>query len=297
MDWDDVRVFLAVARAGQFAAAARSLKVDHATVARRVTGLERALNARLVDRRTTGILLTGAGTRFLAAAEQMETTFLQAQSELTDEDVELSGTVRVGAPDGLAAYYLAGRFAAFTERHRAITIQLVPVPQAGPLSRREVDIAVVLEKPEAGRFVARKLTDYSIGLFASADYLARHPEPRRRDDLAGHAIVGYVEELNYSPALDYVAELCGSVPIRFQCASAVGQLEAVRAGVGIGAIHDFIARRHPGLVRLLPDSGATRAYWLVEHEDTRGIGRIRAVHDFIVEAVEHDRPQFARPAR
>ena len=294
MNWDDVRVFLAVARAGQFVAAARSLKVDHATVARRITALERALNARLFDRRTTGVLLTGAGTRFLASVEQMETTLLHAQSELTDQDVELSGTVRVGAPDGLAAYYLANRFADFTERHRAITIQLVPVPQVGPLSRREVDIAVVLEKPEAGRFVARKLTDYAIGLFASADYLKRHPHPHRREDLAGHALVGYVEEFNYSPALDYVAELCGAVPIRFQCASAVGQLEAVRAGVGIGALHDFIARRHPELVRVLPESGATRTYWLVEHEDTRGIGRIRAVHDFLVDAVEQDRASFVR---
>lgn len=294
MNWDDVRVFLAVARAGQFVAASRSLKVDHATVARRITALERALNARLVDRRTTGVLLTGAGTRFLASVEQMETTLLHAQSELTDQDVELSGTVRVGAPDGLAAYYLANRFAAFMERHRNITIQLVPVPQVGPLSRREVDIAVVLEKPEAGRFVARKLTDYAIGLFASADYLARHPHPHHKEDLAGHTLVGYVEEFNYSPALDYVAELCGPVPIRFQCASAVGQLEAVRAGVGIGALHDFIARRHPELIRVLPESGATRTYWLVEHEDTRGIGRIRAVHDFLVEAVEQDRASFVR---
>ena len=294
MNWDDVRVFLAVARAGQFVAAARSLKVDHATVGRRISALEKDLNVRLVDRRTTGVLLTGAGTRFLASAERMETSFLQAQSELTDQNVELSGTVRVGAPDGLAAYYLASRFAAFTERHHAITIQLVPVPQVGPLSRREVDIAVVLEKPEAGRFVARKLTDYAIGLFASAGYLARHPAPRCRGDLAANTLVGYVEEFNYSPALDYVTELYGAVPIRFQCASAVGQLEAVRAGVGIGALHGFIARRHPELVHVLPESGATRSYWLVEHEDTRGIGRIRAVHDFLVDAVEHDRATFIR---
>ena len=170
----------------------------------------------------------------------------------------------------------------------------MPVPQAGPLSRREVDIAVVLEKPVAGRFVARKLTDYAIGLFASARYLDRHPGPERREDLASHALVGYVEELNHSPALDYVAELCGSVPVRFQCASAVGQLEAVRAGAGIGALHAFIARHHPDLVRVLPDSGATRTYWLVEHEDTRGIGRIRAVHDFLVDAVARDRAAFAR---
>lgn len=92
-----------------------------------------------------------------------------------------------------------------------------------------------------------------------------------------------------------MSELCGSAPIRFQCASAVAQLEAVRAGAGIGALHGFIARRHPDLARVLPWAAACRAYWLVEHEDTRGIGRIRAVHDFIVEAVERDRAEFVRP--
>ena len=228
MDWDDVRVFLAVARAGQFVAAARALKVDHATAARRVSALERALNARLVERRTTGVLLTEAGARFLAAAERMETACLQAQAELGDRDVELSGTVRVGAPDGLSTYYLAGLFAALAERYPAIAIQLV----------------------------------------------------------------GYVEEFNYSPALGYVAELCGDAPVAFQCAGAIGQLEAVRAGIGVGVLHDFIARRHPDLVRVLPGRRTERSYWIVEHEDTRGIGRIRAVHDALVQAATRDRATF-----
>ena len=292
MNWDDVRVFLAVARAGQFVAAARALKVDHATAARRVSALERALNARLLERRTTGVALTEAGGRFLGAAERMETAFLQAQAELGDRDVELSGTVRIGAPDGLSTYYLAGLFAALAQRHPAIGIQLVPTPQAGPVGRREVDIAVVLEKPEAGRFVTRKLTEYSLGLFASAAYLGRHPAPDGISGLAGHRLVGYVEDFNYSPALDYVAELCGDAPIAFQCAGAIGQLEAVRAGVGIGVLHDFIALRHADLVRVLPERRARRAYWIVEHEDTRGIGRIRAVHDLLVDAVADDRALF-----
>lgn len=132
MNWDDVRVFLAVARAGQFLAGARALKLDHATAARRVTALERALNARLLDRHTTGVPLTEAGGRFLAAAERMETAFLQALAKLGDRDVELSGTVRIGAPDGLSTSYLAECFAALTERYPAIAIQLVPTPQARP---------------------------------------------------------------------------------------------------------------------------------------------------------------------
>ena len=84
------------------------------------------------------------------------------------------------------------------------------------------------------------------------------------------------------------------MPTAFQCASAIGQLEAVRAGLGLGVVHHFIAGRHPDLVAVLPERQATRAYWIVEHEDTRGLGRIRAVHDFIVTSIEADRGLFMR---
>jgi DNA-binding transcriptional LysR family regulator len=108
MDWDNVRVFLAVARAGQFVAAAKRLKLDHATVSRRIAALEAALGAKLIDRRTTGATLTGAGERFLGAAEEMESAFLHAQGEISGVDLELVGDVRIGAPDGFSTYYLTG---------------------------------------------------------------------------------------------------------------------------------------------------------------------------------------------
>lgn len=295
MDWDNLRVFLAAARSGQFVAAARTLKVDHATVNRRITALERSLNARLFERRTTGVSLTAAGQRLLAAAEAMETSVLQAQAALTDRDVELSGTVRIGAPDGFSTYYLAPACARFAERHPGITIQLVPSPQVVPLTKREVDIAIVLDKPESGRLVARKLTDYTVGIFGAASYLDRHGTPSAVADLGQHRLVGYVEEYAYAAALDYVRDLFGGAQTIFQCASALGQVEAVRSGLGLGVVHDFIARRHGDLRPVLPERRATRSYWIVEHEDTRGLGRIRAVHDFIVDAVRSDRGAFLRP--
>ena len=172
MDWDNVRVFLAVARAGQFVAAARRLGLDHATASRRVAALEAALGRKMFDRRTTGAKLTSAGERFLAAAEQMESAFLHAQAEVSDVDVELSGDVRIGAPDGFSTYYLAGALRDFAEKHPGVRLQLAPLPQLTPLARRELDIVIGLDKPETGRFVARRLTDYSLGIYASADYLA-----------------------------------------------------------------------------------------------------------------------------
>jgi DNA-binding transcriptional LysR family regulator len=293
MDWDNVRVFLAVARAGQFVAAAKRLRLDHATISRRVAALESALGARLFDRRTTGAALTAAGEKFLRAAEQMETAFLHAQAELGDKEVEMTGVVRIGAPDGFSTYYLAHIFGEFLARYPGVLIQLVPIPQVMPLARREVDIVVVLDKPEAGRFFARKLTGYPLGIYASRDYLARHGAPRDVDDLLSRRLVGHVEEHAFSGALDYVRELFAGAPTAFECASVVTQLEALRAGLGLGVVHDYIAQRFDDLERVLPERRAKRSYWIVTHEDTRGLGRIRAAHDHLIACVERDRGLFA----
>ena len=187
MDWDNVRVFLAVARAGQFVAGARRLHLDHATASRRVAALEAALGARLFDRRTTGARLTSAGERFLTAAEQMESAFLHAQGEVSGLDVELSGDVRIGAPDGFSTYYLAEALGPFIAKNPALRVQLLPLPRLTPLARREVDIVVGLDKPESGRFAARKLTDYSLGVYASENYLQAMGLPG--PDFRGHPIV------------------------------------------------------------------------------------------------------------
>ena len=198
MDWDNVRVFLAVARGGQFVAAAKRLKLDHATVSRRIAALEETVGAKLFDRRTTGAKLTGAGERFISAAEQMESAFLHAQGEISGVDLELSGDVRIGAPDGFSTYYLAGALRDFAERHPAVRLQLMPLPQLTPLARREVDVVIGLDKPEAGRFVARRLTDYSLGIYASASYLKRNGAPADVEALKSHRLIGYVEEHAFS---------------------------------------------------------------------------------------------------
>src|SRR5580692_11759615 len=286
MDWDNVRVFLAVARGGQFVAAAKRLKLDHATVSRRIAALEATVGAEPFNRHTTGAQLTGAGERFISAAEQMESAFLHAQGEISGVDLELSGDVRIGAPDGFSTYYLVGALRDFAERHPAMRLQLTP------LARREVDVVIGLDKAEAGRFIARRLTDYSLGIYASASYIKHNGAPADVEALKSHRLIGYVEEHAFSSALDYVRELYGGAPTSFESANAVTQLEAVREGVGLGVVHDFIARRFKDLRRVLPERRATRAYWLVTHEDTRGLGRIRAVVEHLAKAVTRDRSIF-----
>lgn len=292
MDWDNVRVFLAVARAGQLLGAARNLNLNHATTARRISALETELGSRLFVRRTNGSSLSAEGERFLPFAERMETEMLAAQEAVGAQDVSLSGTVRIGAPDGFGVAFLASRLARLAEHHPNLRLELVPVPRTFSLSRREADIAVTLERPRAGRLVAKKLVDYTLGLYASRDYLERIPGPMTAEHLSDHRLVGYVEDLIFSPALDYAAEVLKDWRSDVAVSSAMGQFEAVRAGAGIGILHTFMARRDPSVLRVLPDVELRRAYWMVVHEDLRDVRRVTVVGERLASIVAAERQLF-----
>ena len=154
MNWDDIRIFLGVARTGQILAAAKRLGLNHAAVARRLPALEDSHGTRLFDRSTSGCVLTDAGSRFFDRAETMEAAALAAEADLGDDTPEISGTVRIGAPDGFGVAYLAPRLGLLTRQHPGLTVQLVPVSRSFSLSRREADIAVTIERPETGRLIA-----------------------------------------------------------------------------------------------------------------------------------------------
>lgn len=291
MNWDDVRIFLAVARNGQILGASKALGLNHATVARRLSALEQAIGSRLFMRRTNGTELTAQGEQFLVHAEAMESAGLAA-AEAVDANSEIEGIVRIGAPDGFGVAFLAPRLHELVERHPLLRIELVPVPRAFSLSRREADIAVTLERPREGRLVARKLTDYSLGLYASRAYLDRHGTPASLDDLRFHRLVGYVEDLLYTASLDYTAAFSTEWRSQIAVSSAMGQTEAVRWGAGIGILHAFMASRDDNLVHILPQHSLKRAYWTVLHEDFRTMKRMTLVSDFISEIVARERASF-----
>lgn len=292
MDWDHARIFLAVARAGQFLAAARQLRVDHATIGRRITALEEALGAKLFERRTNGCVLTPAGERFLAAAERTEAEMLRVQAELSDTDVEVAGTVRIGAPDGFGTLFLSRCLGPLTARHPRLTLQLVPLPRTFSLSKREADIAIVIDRPEEGRLHVRKLTDYTLSFYAAATYIRERGAPKSIDDLTAHTLVTYVQDMQFTASLNYFPEGFEPRFHRFECAGVLGQFEAVRAGAGIGILHDYHAWHDPALCRVFAERQVERTYWLLTHDDTRNLARVRAVADFIVDAVNAARNAF-----
>ncbi len=289
LDWDNVRIFLAVARSGQMLAAARKLGLDHATVSRRIATLEAGLGAKLIERRTNGCALTVRGESFLSSAERMETEILQAQVALS-ADVAISGDVRVGAPDGFGTFVLARHFGALMDEYPGLTVQLAPLPRAFSLAKREADIAVTIDRPAEGRLTVKKLTDYTLSLYVSRDYLDRHPGAGAAPQ--DHRVVCYVPDLVFSPSLDYLGEVGLADARRFECAGMIGQVEAVRAGAGVGVLHDYVARRFDDLVRIAPERRIVRAYWIVTHDDVRDFARVRLVHDHIVSLTQRQQRDF-----
>jgi DNA-binding transcriptional LysR family regulator len=293
MDWDHTRIFLAVARSGQFLAAARHLHIDHATVSRRISQLETSLGTRLFDRHTQGCLLTPAGEHLLASAERVEAEILRVQADFARADPQISGTVRIGAPDGFGNLFLSARLGILMQRHPQLTLQLVPVSRSFSLSKREADIAISIDEPERGRLYVRKLTDYTLRHYASAAYLARHGVPKQPEALKNHTLATYVQDLLFSPALNFVASHFDAQQKRFECASAIGQIEAVRAGAGIGILHDYLVRDDQDFMPVLPELVFNRAYWIVTHADMRDMLRVKTVVEFIIEQVGQARHLFA----
>lgn len=232
-NWDDVRFFLAVVRENKISVAARTLGCDHTTVGRRILALEDALGTKLFDRSNRGYMLTERGQTFVPVAEAMERDAIIAQSEMLSWDVSLKGAVRIGAPDGFGSYFLAPRLGAFVKQHPEVEVQIIAMPRIFSLSKREVDVAILLARPSEGRLMARKVTDYKLGLFTTNDYLATAPKIRKLADLVQHPFIGYTEEHIFAPELDYLRDLGGNIKVTIKSSNLIAQFNAAKSGLGI----------------------------------------------------------------
>ncbi len=294
MNWDDGRLFLAIARAGQMLSASKMLGINQATLSRRMANFEKSLGVSLLIRRTNGCQLTDEGVELMRSLEKVEAQYLQAQSTLKPESAETFGTLRIGAPDGFGVSFLAPQIHRLTKMHPRLKVQLVPVHRTFSLSRREADIAVAVGRPSTGRLVTQKLTDYSLSLYASQAYCDEFGDVQSVDVLAEHKLISYVEDLLHSPDLDYADKFASNWSASIEIASVTGQMEAVKAGAGIGILHDYLAADIEGLRLILPQLRVIRSYWIVYHEDLRGIARINAGTAFLNEIVTQSRNSFVR---
>ncbi|WP_137389657.1 LysR family transcriptional regulator [Rhodoligotrophos defluvii] len=296
LDWDHIKIFLAVARSGQILAAATTLRLDHATVSRRLNALEEQLQARLFERSPVGCVLTPAGEQLLPMAERVEADVLSIEAAVADSNLELSGTVKIGAADGFGTYFLAPMMGEMIRAHPALNLKLLPLPKDFSVSKREVDIAVTLQPPTDGRLICQRLIDYQLNLFVSDNYAKRDETLNELSDLRDHIVVTPILEFTY-PTMDFFHEIAKQAQTTYECASVAAQLEAVLAGVGVGILPNYMAWRLPTLRLVLPHICYSRTYWLVSHPDGRDVARVATARRRIFDTVRAHREIFSTAIR
>lgn len=293
LNWDEMRIFLAVARTQRLQIAARQLDLDHSTVSRRIDQLEQALGLRLLDRTPRGTVLTAEGQQLLRHAEAMESAARSAQEMKSLNSGVVSGVVRVASPEAFGLHVIARQMPLLREVYPALELELVPESRPVSLSRNEADIAISFNRPSRGNLVSAKLTDYRLGLFAASAYLDRAGRPETAADLVNHDFVGYIDDLMDFPALRSLGRQMPHGPTVFRSSSIMAQEFAVHAGVGIGLLHGFSLSDNHDLVPVLPDAVAVaRSYWITTTTEGRTIPRIRAVTTFIRDIVQRNRSAF-----
>jgi len=273
MNWDDLRIVLAVGRAGTLAAAARSLQVDATTVGRRITAIETAVGARLFDRLNSGFTPTDVGHRAMARAETVESEMNALRNEIEGTDQRVEGRVRVTGLDAIFDHLVIPRLPRLLDRHPGLEITLSSNLDFVDLSRREADIALRSREPRHPDSVGHKLGVLAQGAFAAASLdLGERPPliglPREFEGTAFSRLL-----------LDHFPD--GYVAARANSESHIHAL--VKAGVGIGVLDCFVGDRDPSLSRVLADPVWTQTAWAEIHMAMVRAPRIRAVTDFLRE--------------
>jgi DNA-binding transcriptional LysR family regulator len=279
-NWDDLRVFLTVARTGNLSGAARSLGVNHSTVFRRIAGFEAALGVRLFERLPTGYVLTPAGEETLSIVERIEADVATLDRTVTGQDLRLSGTVRITAIDMVAFWLLPDHLARFRETYPGIEIELGVGNEALNLSRRETDIALRIGNTPPETLVGRRVGRLDFAIYGAPAYCA----VRMNSDLAQQDWVGL--DSAHAPLSRFFEQFLPGVRPAVRSNSVACTVRLARAGLGLAILPCVIADQKSGLIRVaeVPDRFGLDL-WLLTHEDLRHTARIRAVLDFLAMAL------------
>ena len=286
-DWSLIRSFLCVLDQGSLLGAARVLQMSQPTVGRHVAELESQLGVVLFERTGRGLVPTTLALQLAVAARGMEAGALQLTRTLSGAQTQTSGTVRITASVPVAAFLMPAVLAQLRLALPEIQVELVSSNQVSNLLRREADIAVRMVRPEQATLVARKLGEVGLGAYAHRSYLARRGAPNTVAHLLQHDLIG--SDTDPSIVQGFLA--MGFPVMRDAFAlrtdDFVVQWQAVRAGLGVGFCTDYMARTDPDVLRVLPGllNIPPLPMWLAVHREIRTSHRIRAVFDFLGEAL------------
>ncbi|WP_417427251.1 LysR family transcriptional regulator [Hoeflea sp.] len=280
-NWDDLRVFLAVAREGSLSGAARNLGVNHSTVFRRIAGFEETLGVRLFERLPTGYALTVAGEETLGIVERIEADVTTLDRMVTGQDLRLSGTVRITATDMLAFWLLPGHLRRFRSEYPGIELEIIVGNEALNLSRRETDIALRIGNSPPETLVGRRVGTLEFAIYGAPDHCAAHPGA----DLAQQDWIGF--DNAHAPLIRQFEKFLPGMRPAVRSNSVACAVRLAKAGLGLALLPCAIADLKPDLIRIadLPETFGLDL-WLLTHEDLRHTARIRAVMDFLTPALD-----------
>ena len=292
---DDLRYLLAVARVGRLVSAAALLGVDHTTVRRRLDRLEAALGARLLDRGADGWQLTAIGRDVVERAAPLEGLVEQVVAAASGGDA-VRGTVRVAAPEGFGSLFAARALARVRTEHPGIALELVTSTRPLSLRGSGFDLAVTVGAAAGSRVTAELLTEYALRLYAAPRYLASRPPIRSAADLEGHDLVFYVDALLTVRELDLATLGLEGMRLGFGSTNVFAQLEATRAGAGIGLLHAFMGEGAAGLEPVLPREVDVRLpFMLSQRPDNPAVEAVAIVRDALRREVADRRDELLPP--
>ncbi|MCI0430331.1 MAG: LysR family transcriptional regulator [Rhodospirillales bacterium] len=288
MDWDKLRIFHAVAEAGSFTHAGEQLNLSQSAVSRQISALEESLSVPLFHRHARGLILTEQGELLYRAAHEVFAKLAMAEAQLAETKERPRGPLKVTATLALGSTWLTPRMKEFLELHPEVSVELVLDERELDLGMREADVAIRMLPPRQPDLIQRHLMTVNINIYAASDYIRRRGMPKQPEDLDNHAIVVYgedarppVQDLNWLLRLGVKP---GQRRTPVLCVNNVYAIfKAVEAGIGIGALPEFMAQGATDLVRVLPDLEGPRidAYF-VYPEELRNSKRIQVFRDFLL---------------
>lgn len=290
MQWDDLRIVLALGRAGTLAGAAQALGLDRSTVFRRIGALEAALGVRLFERLGGAWRPTAAGEAATRAAERIEEEALALGRDLAGRDARLVGRLRVTASETLAFRLLMRCIAAFRRAHPGITVELTIENRLLSLSKREADVALRATRPTQGDLFGRRIGTIAWTAYAARSYAQAHGLPRAPGELGLHALIGWDDPSVQVRAAEWLAANAPESAVVYRSNSLVNQLMAAREGIGIAILPCYLGDPEPDLVRAFaPLAELTPELWLVTHADLKRTARVRAFFDIVGEGLTRER--------
>ena len=287
LNWDDLRFFLAVARAGRLSAAARELRCTQTTVGRRLASLEARLGVRLLNRTSRGYVATPSGERIREHVERIEAEATAVERIVAGQDARLEGKVTVACIESVANNILAPCFAALHRDYPEVVVELLPPDRHVSLARRDADISIHHLRPKEQEVVVRRIGRITFGLYASPDYLERFGTPNFADGCVGHRVIALPDQFCDLPQMRWLAELTPKARVVLKTGSYESRLHSLLAGDGVAYLPRFHGDEVPGLRRIDQTHAPAPVVelWLAVHKDDRNIRRVRAIIDAITGAV------------